>query len=457
MLTPIERGMLILRAAIVPLSTLALTVIPACAEDWPQWRGPLGIGVSHDTGFPVEWTATSNIAWKTPLKGLGVSTPIVVEGRVLVTYQIGENALKPGVHPTLVQGAGAANSGEHALGGGRPHERSDTKVVLAVASFDRKGGRQLWEYTFDAQGDLPQTHEKRNLATPSPVTDGERVYAWFSNGQLAAVDMNGKPVWSRHIGREYSIMDIDWGQSSSPVLFENLLILACYNPSAAFLLALDKRTGKQVWRTDREKGTISYSTPLIVDGPRGPELVLNSSERVEAFDPATGKARWHFTEPNRFPIPVPVFDSGVVYLNRGYRSSPYMAIRIGGEGEINQTHVAWRTANGGPYVPSLVFYQGLLYMANESGVVSCVDAKSGELVWRERLGGFYSASPVAADGKIYLLSETGEMLVLRAGRKAEVLSKNDLGEQSIASPALSNGQIFIRTDRTLFAIETARR
>ena len=151
---------------------------------------------------------------------------------------------------------------------------------------------------------------------------------------------------------------------------------------------------------------------------------------------------------------MPVFDSGVFYLNRGYRSSPYMAIRAGGEGEINQTQVAWRTANGGPYVPSIVFYQGLLYMANELGVVTCVEAKSGELVWRERLGGFYSASPVAADGKIYLLSETGEMLILRAGRKAEVLARNDLGEQSIASPALSNGQIIIRTDRTLYAIGT---
>jgi outer membrane protein assembly factor BamB len=447
-------GTAVIRVATV--LALLLAVNPTRAEDWPQWRGPSGGGVSHDSGFPVEWSATSNIAWKTPLKGLGVSTPIVAGGRVYVTYQIGENALKPGVHPTLVQGAGVATSGEHALGGARPHERADTKIVLALAAFDRRSGRAVWEYSLDAEGVLPQTHEKRNLATPSPVTDGERVYAWFSNGQLAAVDLSGKLVWSRHIGREYSVMDIDWGQSSSPVIFENLLILACFNPSASFLLALDKKTGKQAWRTDREKGIISYSTPLVIEGPNGPELVLNTSERVEAFNPATGKPLWRFTEANRFPIPVPVFDAGVLYLNRGYRSSPYMAIRAGGEGEINQTQVVWRTANGGPYVPSLVFYQGLLYMANELGVISCADAKSGELVWRERLGGFYSASPVAAEGKIYLLSETGEMLVLRAGRKAEVLSKNDVGEQSIASPALSNGQIFLRTDRSLFAIGSAR-
>jgi outer membrane protein assembly factor BamB len=384
----------------------------AQAEDWPNWRGPTNNGTSRDAKYPTEWSATKNIAWKTPLNGLAVSTPIVSGPYVFVTYQIGENALKPGVHPTLVQGAAAATSGEHALGGTRPHDRANDKIVLAVAAFDRKTGQQAWEFKFNAEGDLPLTHEKRNLATPSPVTDGERVYAWFSNGQIAAVDRKGKLVWSRHIGREYSVMDIDWGQSSSPALYENLIILPCYNPSAAFLLALDKNTGKQVWKTDRPKGAISYSTPLLIEGP---ELILNTSERVESFDPKTGKLKWQFTEANRFPIPMPVFENGTLYMNRGYRSSPYMAIRAGGEGEVSPI---WRTANGGPYVPSLVLYDGLLYMANEAGIVSSVDAKSGELVWRERLGGFYSASPVAADGKIYLLSETGEMLVLkRAGRR----------------------------------------
>lgn len=439
------------------LYIIPLLIAPAWGENWPQWRGPSGSGVSPETGFPAEWGATTNIAWKAPLRGLGVSSPIVWNDRVIVTYQIGANALRPGIHPTLVQGGSAAASGEHPLGGARPHDTAASNIIFAVAAFDRKNGCQLWEYTFKAEGDLPETHEKRNLATPSPVTDGETIYAWFSTGQLAAVDMNGKLVWSRHLGREYSVMDINWGQSSSPALFRDRLILPCYNPSSSFLLALDKKTGKQIWRADREKGVISYSTPLIIETPQGPEVALNTSERVEAFDPITGKLKWQFAEPNRFPIPMPVFDSGIFYLNRGYRSSPYMAIRAGGQGDISQTHVVWRVANGGSYVPSLVFYEGLLYMANELGVVTAVDAKSGEMVWRERLGGFYSASPVGADGKIYLLSETGEMLVLRAGRKAEVVARNDLGEQCIASPAFSNGQIFIRTDRTLYAIGTARR
>ena len=422
------------------------------AENWPQWRGPSGIGVSNEKGFPTEWSSTANIAWKAPLRGLGVSSPIVWGERVFVTYQLGTNPLKPGTHPSLVQGPEAATSGEHPLGGARSRGGAEPKIVLAVAAFDRKSGAQLWEYTFDAEGPIPQTHEKRNLATPSPVTDGERVYAWFSNGQLAALDMNGKLIWTRHLGREYSPIDIDWGQASSPVVYQDRLILPCYYPSSSFLLALDKRTGKEAWRTEREKGLISYSTPLIIETAQGPELVLNTSGDVEAFDPVTGKLLWQYTESTRFAIPMPVYDAGVLYMSRGYRSSPYLAIRAGGRGDITHTNVAWRVANGAPYLSSLVFYDGLLYMANELGIVTSMDAKTGEPVWRERVGGYYSASPVAADGKIYLLSETGEMLVLRAGRKPEVLARSDVGEQCIASPAFSNRQIFIRTDRNLIAV-----
>ena len=203
---------------------------------------------------------------------------------------------------------------------------------------------------------------------------------------------------------------------------------------------------------------ISYSTPLVIDGPRGPELVLNTSERVEAFDPATGKAKWHFTEPNRFPIPMPVFDSGVLYLNRGYRSSPYMAIRAGGEGGDQSDAGRLEGRERGPrralpgLLPGIAVHGERIWDRDLRG---CQGGRNG--VARTAGRALDSASPAAADGKIYLLSETGEMLVLRAGRKAEVLARNDLGEQSIASPALSNGQIFLRTDRSLFAIGKAQR
>ena len=426
------------------------------AENWPQWRGPAGAGVSPDQGLPVKWSSAENIAWKAPLRGLGISSPIVWGDRVFVTAQIGATALRPGNHPRLVQSDDAASAGERPLGGARP-AAADEKIAFLISAFNRLDGRPLWEYQLDAVGPFPAVHEKRNLATPSPVTDGERVYAWFSNGQLIALDMNGKPVWTRRLGQEYSVFDLNWGHSSSPALHQDRLILLCFQDSSSYLLALDKRSGKELWRMEREKGLKSYSTPLLIDTPRGPELIVNSSERVEAYNPVTGKQLWQYDEPNRFPIPMPVYSDGVLYLSRGYRSGPYMALRAGGSGDVSKSQLVWRVPTGAPYVSSLVYYDGLVYMASELGIVTCIDAKTGEHVWRERLGGFYSASPVAADGKIYLVGETGETLVLRAGRKPEVLARNALGEQCLASPAISNGTLFIRTDRNLVAIRAASR
>ena len=437
-----------------------LVVLPALilqAENWPQWRGPAGTGVSPEKGLPIKWSRDENIAWKASPRGLGVSSPIVWGERVLVTSQVGASALRPGNHPTLVTGADAAAAGERPLGGKRPEATQEGKPRFLVAAYHRNDGRLLWEYESEADGALPPVHEKRNLATPSPVTDGERVYAWFSDGQIISVDMNGKHVWTRRLGRDYGAFDISWGHASSPALHQDRLILVCFQEASSYLLALDKRSGKELWRTEREKGLKSYSTPLVVETSKGPEVIVNSSERVEAYDPATGKLLWQFVEPTRFAVPMPVHSDGVIYLSRGYRSGPYMALRSGERGEVSKAQLVWHVPTGAPYVSSLVHYDGLLYMASELGIVTCIDAKTGEMVWRERLGGFYSASPAAGDGKIYLVGETGDTLVLKAGRKPEVLAKNSLGEQCLASPAISNGQIFIRTDRSLFSIKAVSR
>jgi outer membrane protein assembly factor BamB len=299
-------------------------------------------------------------------------------------------------------------------------------------------------------------HDKHNMATPSPVTDGQMVYAWFATGQIAALDMNGKAVWQRHLGREISPFDVAWGHGSSPTLFEDTLLLLCDHTPASYLLALDTRTGKEKWKADRGAGKSSYSTPLVVPGPNGPEVIVNSSDRVDAYNARTGELLWFTGGTNRFPVPSPLFAGGIIYMSRGYRSSPYMAIRPGGRGDITSSHVVWENATGGPYVSSLVHDNGLLYMATDVGAVTVVDARTGERVWQQRIDGVFSASPVAADGKIYFVSENGETIVVRAGRTPEVLARNDLGERQIASPAVSNGQIFIRTDDHLFAIGNRR-
>jgi outer membrane protein assembly factor BamB len=278
------------------------------------------------------------------------------------------------------------------------------------------------------------------------------VYAWFGTGQIVALDMSGKIVWERHLGREIAPFDINWGHSSSPTLYGDTVLLLCDHAPASYLLAVDKKTGKERWRADRGKGRMSYTTPFVVESASGPELIVNSSERVDAYDPRTGTFLWHVGGSNQFPIPAPTFHDGVLYMTRGYRSGPYMAVRPGGRGDIASSHVVWEVPTGAPYISSLVYDEGILYMASDVGAVTAIDAATGKRIWQQRVEGIFSASPVAGDGKIYFVSETGETIVLKAGRAPEVLARNDLGERLIASPAISNGQLFIRSDGQLFAI-----
>jgi outer membrane protein assembly factor BamB len=428
------------------------------AADWPQWRGPHGSGISDETDVPVRWSATENVAWKAPVAGLGVSTPIAAGERIFVTSQIGAGVRKPGNHPRLVQGADAAAAGERALAAprGAPADAAPDRTVFVVEALHRADGRRLWQYRVEAAGPLTGVHEKHNLASPSPVTDGQTVFAWFGTGQLVALDMNGRLVWERHLGKEIAPFEINWGHASSPTLYQDLLILLCDHTPASYLLAVDKRTGKERWRVDRGKGRSSDTTPVVVETAAGSELIVNSSERVDAYDPKTGAFLWHVGGANQFPIPSPTFHDGIVYLSRGYRSGPYMAIRPGGRGDISASHVVWQVATGAPYISSLVYDAGVIYMANDVGAITAVEADTGKKLWQERLNGVFSASPVAAGGNIYFVSETGETIVLKSGREPVVIARNDIGERLIASPAVSNGQIFLRTDDRLFCIGKAR-
>jgi outer membrane protein assembly factor BamB len=436
---------------LIPALALALAVTAVVqADDWPHWRGPLTSGVSTETGLPVEWSEKSGVAWTASIPGLGISSPIVWRDHVVVTSQRGSGVSRPG--PRLVQGADAAAAGEIALGRGPGPARAE-RVTFVVSAFHRATGRPAWEFSTSAVGDLPPVHEKHNLASSSPVTDGQRVYAWFGTGQLEAVDLSGKPVWSRNLATTYGPFVINWGHASSPTIYRDTLLLLCYHEKASYLLALDARTGQTKWKVDQPAGTTSYSTPLVVEAGGQAEVIVNSSVGVAGHSLATGEQLWHFREDNRFPVPMPLQHNGVIYASRGYRSSPFMAIRPGGKGDIAASgHVIWRVPSGGPYISSLVHYDGLIYMMGDVGVLTVTDAKAGERVYQERLGGVYSASPVAADGKVYLLSEDGETIVLAAGRTPRVLARNRLPARQLASPAIAGGRLFIRSDDQLFAI-----
>jgi outer membrane protein assembly factor BamB len=414
------------------------------AEHWPQWRGPRGTGVSAEKELPTRWDP-GTLAWTARLAGVGVSSPVVWGDRIFVTSQIGQAALKPGRHPRLAQGTeGSAEKPLPVTG--------DGGVAFVVEAFARADGRRLWEHRLPAEGDLAPVHEKHNLASPSPVTDGESVYAWFGTGQVVALGMDGKVRWQRHLGQENGPFHINWGHGSSPALHGDLLYLLCYHEPASYLLAVDKRTGQTRWKVDRGKAVLSYSTPIVIPGPSGEELLVNATEGLHAYDPRTGALLWHAGGNHNFAIPVPSYEEGIVYASRGYRSGPYMAIRPGGRGDVSATHVKWQVPTGAPYISSLLFYDGLVYMASDAGVVTCVDAATGEKVWQERTGGIFSASPVAGDGKVYFMSETGEAIVFQAGREPRILARNRIDGRIVASPAIAGGRLYVRADDRLMAI-----
>jgi outer membrane protein assembly factor BamB len=401
--------------------------------------------------LPVHWSDTENIAWKASIRGLGISSPIVWGERVFVTSQLGGGESRRG--PRLFQAGDAAAAGERALGGGASNiSEGSQSATFLVTAFARTTGEQVWEYQFPSEGLLPPVHEKHNLASSSPVTDGRRVYAWFGTGQLIAVEMNGQLAWNKNLAAEHGAFDIQWGHGSSPALYRDNLILLSYQASNGYLLALDSASGEVRWKVPAPKGVTSYSTPCIVETFGSAEILVNSSEGLAGHDISTGERLWFIKEANRFPVPTAVQYDGIIYTSRGYRSGPFMAIRPGGRGDISKSHVRWKVETGAPYTSSIIFYDGLVYMVGDVGIATVADGGSGRRVWQQRIEGVFTASPVAGDGKVYLLSEDGTTTVLSAGRSPRILARNKLTARQLASPAVSAGRLFIRSDNMLFAI-----
>jgi outer membrane protein assembly factor BamB len=403
--------------------------------------------------LPTSWGPGENIVWQISPAGPGASSPIIWGQQVFVTSQVGNAPVRKGSHPKLARDDTSLVVHENPIGGIKGDSKfMRVEAFLVIEAFERTSGKQLWEYRIRATGPFPENHEKHNLASPTPATDGIHLYAWFGNGQVVCLDMDGAIAWTRHIGDDFAPFQNQWGHGSSPVLYNDLLILLCDHKPGAYMLALDKNTGKERWHVERGTGRVSHSTPLVVPVPGSAELIVNSSERIDAYDPKGGKLLWYAGKWRQTPIPTPVFHDGVIYMSRGYRNSDILALRPGGRGDVSGSHIVWRTPGGASYVPSIVYYDGLLYMTNEVGVVSCAEVKTGQRIWRKRLGGIFFASPVAGDGKVYLVSETGVTFVLRAGQQPEIMARNHLGERFIASPAISHRRLFLRSDGNLFCI-----
>jgi outer membrane protein assembly factor BamB len=335
-----------------------------------------------------------------------------------------------------------------------------------VLCLDKKTGKLLWERTAHEGTPKDKRHIKATYANSSPATDGRYVVALFGSEGLFAFDIDGRPLWRKELGRldvgAYDAPDYEWGSASSPILYGDLVIVQCDTQDESFITALDVKTGKTVWKTIRDE-LPSWGTPTVFDAADRHELVANGSNFIRGYDPETGKELWRLGGSSNIATPTPVANDELIVVTSGRRPvKPIFAIRPGAKGDITlpdgkttSDFVAWSSSGRGPYMPTPVMYRDHLYVLNNNGVLDCYDLATGDEIYRERIphgGGGFSASPVAADGKLYLPSEDGSVFVVKAGPAFELLSQNPMGQRIMASPALSDGMLYIRAEHHLFAI-----
>ena len=403
------------------LLLIAGASVLAQAEDWPQFRGPTGQGHATERGLPLEWSETKNIIWKTPVPGLGWSSPTVANGRVWLT--------------TVVESK---------------ERRGRVSASLRALAFDVATGRELVNVEVFRLDDAGYVNPKNSRASPTPIVESDRVFVHFGAEGTAALSTSGEILWTTHLRYESQ-----HGNGGSPTLYRDLLIINCDgNGGDAYVVALDTASGKPRWKTARRRpADQAYSTPLVITVGQEDQLVSVGAYRAAAYDPLTGQEIWRVSYGDGFSnVPRPVFGQGLVFIATGFQTPALMAVRPDGKGDVTRTHVAWTITRGAPYTPSPLLVGNDLYYVSDTGVLSLADAASGQIVWQQRLGGNYSASPVFADGRIYFQSEEGMTTVIAPGREFRRLASNRLDGATLASMAVSGGSFFIRSDSHLYRI-----
>ncbi len=410
---------------------LFLVLSLSAYADWPQFRGPEGQGHAAGRGFPLTWSEKSNVRWKTRIHGRAWSSPVVLGGQVWLTT--------------------ATENGQE----------------LFALALDRESGRVLHDLKLFSVERPQYAHPFNTYASPTPVIEAGRVYVTFGSPGTAAIDTRtGQVLWER---RDFECNHFR-GAGSSPILFGDMLIMHFDGSDHQFVAALDKRTGRTVWRTERSidfkdlrpdgrpeaDGDFrkAFATPHIVDVDGKPTLISIGSKATYGYDPRTGKELWRLEERgNHSGSTRPVFGGKTLFYPSGFPTGELLAVRPDGRGDVTQSHVLWRFAKGVPKKPSLLLVGDLIFMVGDNGIASCVRAGSGELVWGARVDGGYSASPVFADGRVYLFSEEGKTTVIEAGEAFKVLAENHLEDGFMASPALAGRALFLRTRTHLYRIE----
>jgi outer membrane protein assembly factor BamB len=425
---------------------VAITFQTTAQSNWPSFRGPGATGIAEKQNLPDRWDGKGqNILWRTPVPGLAHSSPIVWADRIFLTSAISSRAnatFKPGLY-----GDGDASD----------DRTSHRWMVYAV---NKRSGKILWERVAREGAPVDKRHIKSTYASSTPATDGRIVAAWFGSQGLYAYDFNGTLLWKADLGRvdagAYDLPSYEWGPASSPIIWNGLVIVQCDRQKGSFIVALKAETGEIVWKTNRDE-LPSWGTPNVVTTPAGPELVTNGSNFIRGYDPRTGKELWRVGPSSKITAPTPIAGNDLIVVASGRAPErPIFAIRPGGRGDITGSKaVAWSVMGRGPYMPTPLIYRGLLYILNNNGVFDAYNVKTGEEVYRRRLpyiGSGFSASPVAADGKIYIAAEDGEIIIVSAGPEFRHIATNSMHELIMATPALSDGVMYVRSQSNLFAI-----
>ena len=413
---------------VIAVACIVLAAQAVClGENWPHWRGPTMNGVANERHVPVTWTATENVTWKLALPDFSGSTPIIWNDRIFLNVADG--------------------------------------TELYLVCVDRNKGTELWK-AYLGTGNAKV--RKQNMSSPSPVTDGTHVWVMTGTGMLKAFDFAGKGIWERDIQKDYGRFGLNWGYASSPLLFKDHLYVQVLHgmktDDPSYVMAIEKLTGKTRWRVERPTDAVSespdaYTTPALLRYDDSEEIVVSGGDYVTGHDPATGAEVWRAgglnpgKDRNNRVVASPIVTNGLIYVSSRVR--PFIAFRAGGRGDITTSHKAWSTDQG-PDVPTPATDGKYIFILNDRGIVWCRDAKTGAEIWgNQRVRpGTYSASPVVADGKVYVISEDGVTTVFEAGPEFRVLAENDLADYTLSSPAVSDGQIFLRTTRHLYCIGT---
>jgi outer membrane protein assembly factor BamB len=444
------------RLARLPLvAVLAACSVFAAAPpgNWPSFRGPQASGVAEGVNLPDRWNGASgeNILWKTRVPGLSHSSPVVWGDRLYVTTAISSQGDATFKHGLFGEGDASPDRSVH---------------QWKVYCLDARTGKIIWERTAYEGVPKEKRHVKSTYANATPALDGRHVVAFFGSQGLYCFDTDGRLIWKKDVGvldlGAYDAPEYEWGTASSPIIYKNMVIVQCDTQKDDFLLSVNIDTGATVWTATRDE-LPSWGTPTIVSGPTRVELVTNASRVIRGYDPETGKELWRLGGSSQITAPTPVFFEDLIVVASGRRpEAPIFVVRAGAMGDLTlakgtsrSDDVVWSRQQRGPYMPTPLIYGALLYVLGNQGILDCYELRSGSEVYRQRVahqGGGFSASPIAADGRIFLPSEDGDIFVVRAGKEFDVLAVNPMGERVMATPALAGGRMFIRGERTVFAI-----